>query len=162
MAAAGRTVRQSEHDVDMEAGLAVVAHRDVADRAQHLALLAYFDLPVTLRAKVEPADGCLFEGADRGQRCRREFFVIGEFGQRRERLFAAIENDDVDLGVRSVRDELAFHGRLSITPPSCGMIPRRPGTSRRTPACRRPARNPRRTQCRSPRTLCRCVCGGAY
>src|SRR3954452_19699069 len=111
MAAAGRTVGQPEHDVNMQACLAVIAGGDVTDSAQHFGLLGDLDLPVAFRRQIEPADGRLLEGADRGQRCRGELFVIGEFGQRRERLLAAVEYDYMDLSVRSVREELAFHGR---------------------------------------------------
>jgi len=66
---------------------AVVAERDVADGAQHLALLVDLDLSVTLRGEIEPADRRPLERTDRGQRGRRQLFVIGEFGQRRKRRF---------------------------------------------------------------------------
>jgi hypothetical protein len=38
MTAPGRSVREAEHLMKVQAGFAVVARRDVADRAQHLAL----------------------------------------------------------------------------------------------------------------------------
>jgi len=43
---------------------AVVAERDVADGAQHLALLVDLDLSVTLRGEIEPADRRPLERTD--------------------------------------------------------------------------------------------------
>src|SRR4051794_8255219 len=163
MAAAGRTVGQPEHDVNMEAGPTVIAGGDVTDCAQHLGLFADLDLPVALRGKIEPADRRLLEGPDRGQRCGCEFLVIGEFGQRRERLLAGVEYDDMHLSVRGVGDELALHRwPPSVRPPSCGTTPRRPGTSPHIAPCRRSARNRRRTPRKFQRIPCRCACGAAY
>src|SRR3954452_8148056 len=104
--------------MDVKARLAVVADGNVSDRAQHLALFANFDPLVALRCNVEPSDGRLFEGADRSQRCRGNPGLVGEFRQRRKRLLAAIEDDDVNLRSRPVGYELALHVRCSrFTPP---------------------------------------------
>ena len=91
VAAAGRAVGQPEHNVDMKAGLAVVADGDVPDRAENLALLIDLDLAVALRGEVEPADGCPLEGADRRQRRRRYSRFIGEAGERGKRLLPGIQ-----------------------------------------------------------------------
>ena len=88
MAAARRAIGQAENDVNVKAGLAVVADRDVADRAQYLALLSDLDLLVGLLFEVEPADGRLFESADGRQRGCRELGVVREFRQRGKRLFS--------------------------------------------------------------------------
>ena len=64
MAAARRAVLQAEHRMHVQAGLAVVADRDVAQQAQALALLVDLDRAVGLGAQVEPADGDALEGAD--------------------------------------------------------------------------------------------------
>ena len=61
---------QPKHDVDMKAGLTVIADGYVPDRTENLALLIDLDLAVALRSNVEPADGCPLEGADRRQRGR--------------------------------------------------------------------------------------------
>ena len=87
----------------------VVADRDVSDRAQHLALLPDVDLLVSLLVEVEPADGRLFEGADGGQRSRRESGIVREFRQRRERFFSGVKNDDAGLRSRVARYLGAFH-----------------------------------------------------
>jgi hypothetical protein len=55
--AAGRTVGEPKHDVDMEARLAVIADGYVPDRTENLALLIDLDLAVVFRSNVEPADG---------------------------------------------------------------------------------------------------------
>jgi hypothetical protein len=70
VAAAGRAVGEPEHDVDMKAGLAVIADGDVPDRTEDLALLIDLDPAVALRGDVEPADGGPLEGADCRQRRR--------------------------------------------------------------------------------------------
>ena len=110
MAAAGRAVGEPKHDVDVKAGLAVIADGDVPDRTEHLALLIDLDLAVVLRSKVEPADGSPLESADRRQRGRGNPGFIGEAGERRKCLLTRIQNDDVNLRLRVGGDMLALHG----------------------------------------------------
>src|SRR5918993_373900 len=55
MAATGGTVRKAEHDMHVQAGLAVVSDRHIADGAQDLALLVNPDFLVSLGPDVEPA-----------------------------------------------------------------------------------------------------------
>lgn len=75
MTAAGRAIGKAEHDVNVQAGLAVIAGGYVADRAEDFALFVDLDLPVVLCDDVEPADRRLFEGADRCQRgCKNPGF----------------------------------------------------------------------------------------
>src|SRR5262245_60461081 len=52
MPAAGRAVGEPEHNVDVQARVAVVTNGDIADGAQHLALLVDLDLAVILRSEV--------------------------------------------------------------------------------------------------------------
>jgi hypothetical protein len=59
MPAARGAVGQAKDNVNVKARLAVVAHSDVTDRAQNLALLTDLDLLVRLLVEVEPADGRL-------------------------------------------------------------------------------------------------------
>ncbi|MDH2356298.1 hypothetical protein QCM80_37425 [Bradyrhizobium sp. SSUT112] len=47
---------QAEHSVKMQAGLAVITLRNVAEQAQHLALMVDFDRLVRLGREIEPAD----------------------------------------------------------------------------------------------------------
>jgi len=49
-------VAQSEHSVEMQAGLAVVSLRDVAEQTQYLALLVDGDWIVSLGGEIEPPD----------------------------------------------------------------------------------------------------------
>jgi hypothetical protein len=67
MAAAGGAVAQAKDGMHMQAGLAVVAGGDVAQKAQALALAADFDRLVSLFGEIEPADRGAFEGAERRQ-----------------------------------------------------------------------------------------------
>ena len=68
VAAANRAVLQSNHRMKMmQARLAIVASRDVADQAQHLTLLADVDRLVFLGCEIKPAD-LSREGADRRYR----------------------------------------------------------------------------------------------
>ena len=89
MSAARRTIGQTEHDVDMKAGLSVIADRDVADRTENLALFVDFDFPVALRGEIEPAHRRPFEGPDRGQGGGGNARLPGKTGKRRKRLFSA-------------------------------------------------------------------------
>src|SRR5882757_7943971 len=98
--------------MNMETCFAVIADCNVPDRAQHLALLADLDLPVAPGHEVEPADGCALEGADRGQRCGGDPGLIGECCQPCKRLFAGIEDNDVNPGSRFVSYKLALHGPM--------------------------------------------------
>src|SRR6266404_1059058 len=97
--------------MNMQAGLAVVADRNISNRTQDLALLADLDLLVALRCKIQPADGRLPEGTDRCERSRRDFGFVGESRQRGKRLLARIEDDDVNLSTWLFRYKLASHAR---------------------------------------------------
>src|SRR5258707_6528881 len=68
MAAARRAVPQAHDGMHVQAGLAVVADRDVAQQAQAFALLVDLDRPVSPGPQIEPADGGALEGAERCQR----------------------------------------------------------------------------------------------
>ena len=93
----------------MEARSAVVADGNVADCAQNLALLSDLDLPVSLPVDVEPTDSRVLEGSNSRKRGRRDAGVVGEFRQRRERLFSRVENDDAGLCSRIARYLGALH-----------------------------------------------------
>src|SRR5579883_1688551 len=56
MAAAGRPVAKPEHGVNMEARLAAIVDRNIADQAERFALLGDLDLSIVLRRGIEPAD----------------------------------------------------------------------------------------------------------
>ena len=76
----------------MQARLILVVERDVADRAQHLALLIDWNLPIGLGGEVEPADGRLRKGAERGEGRGAQPLVLREVADRRAGLVAGIEN----------------------------------------------------------------------
>jgi hypothetical protein len=63
MSAPRRAIGQTQNHMHVETRLSVVADSDIADRAQHLALLRDLDLPVGLLLEIEPANGRSFEGA---------------------------------------------------------------------------------------------------
>ncbi len=77
-AAAHRAVLHTEHGMHMQARLAVIAARDVAQQTQRLALLADLDRPVGLVLEVEQADRRAFERAERGERCSGQRRLLRE------------------------------------------------------------------------------------
>ena len=72
MAATRRAIGQPENDVNVKAGLAVVADRYVPDSAQYLALLFDLDLFVSLVLEIEPSNRRFLESADGRERGRRK------------------------------------------------------------------------------------------
>lgn len=86
------SVAQSEHRMDMQAGLAIVAQRDIADRAQHFALFVDRDFAVGLRFQVKPADGRSLERTDGGQRSAADLLVDSESGKPAECFFAGLQH----------------------------------------------------------------------
>src|SRR6202012_2706842 len=96
--------------MQMQTRLAVVADRDVADRAQDFALLLDLDLLIGLLVEVEPSDGRLLEGADRRQRSRRDAGLVRKFRQSRERFLSGVQDDDAGFGTRVARYLRALHG----------------------------------------------------
>src|SRR5436305_4727065 len=68
MTASRGTILQAENRVKMQARLAVIASRDITKQTQHLALLCDRYLAVAAIGKVKPADVCLLERADCGNR----------------------------------------------------------------------------------------------
>jgi hypothetical protein len=68
MAAAGRAVTQAEHDMNVEARFAAIVDGDVTECAQHLALLLYRDLAISLADEIEPPDRRFGECTECSQR----------------------------------------------------------------------------------------------
>jgi hypothetical protein len=96
VAATNRAVLQPKDRVKMQARIAIVASRNVAQQAQHLALLADFDRPVFLCGEIEPADLRRGESADRRYRRTIEPLLVGEFRDRVEGLLVPIQNQNKD------------------------------------------------------------------
>src|SRR5690349_10222528 len=113
MAAAQRAVLQAEHGVKMEAGLTVIALRDIAEQAQHLALLADFDRLVYLGHEIEPADLRMCESADCRDRGTRDLLPTREFGNGFEGLFALIQYQHKHA-LGAVIDRLRFHPNILL------------------------------------------------
>src|SRR6185503_11130784 len=109
MAAARRAVRQADHGMDVQAGLAVVAGGDIAHEAQRLALLVDLDRPVGLLLDVEPSDRAAFEGTQRRQRGSGEAVFGRETSDHGEGFLSRIEHEDEGAvpGIR--QDELGVH-----------------------------------------------------
>jgi hypothetical protein len=87
VAATNRTVLQPKNRVQVETRPTIVAPRNVAHQAQHLALLADIDRFVFPGGEVEPADLSRGEGADRRYRRTIQTLLVGKFGDRLESLF---------------------------------------------------------------------------
>jgi hypothetical protein len=87
-------VAQSEHSVEMQAGLAVVSLRDVAEQTQYLALLVDGDWIVSLGGEIEPPDLGAFERSDRRDRCPLDGVLIRKSRDRRESFFTLIQDQD--------------------------------------------------------------------
>jgi hypothetical protein len=100
MSATRRAVRQAKHNMYVEARVAVVADRNVPDRAQDFALLGNLDFLVCFLLKIEPADGGLLKSTDGSQGGCGKSGIVCEFRQRFECIFAGFENDDAGLGSR--------------------------------------------------------------
>jgi hypothetical protein len=121
MPASGGAVAQAEHHVDVKTGLAIIAQRNVTNRAQHLALLIHRDFAVGFRIEVEPADGGSFECADRSQGSALDFLVDGETGQLGECFLTGVEHDDKRTLSTDLVDEPGFHTRPPDIP-SCASV----------------------------------------
>jgi hypothetical protein len=74
--------------VNVKTRIAVVADRNVADRAQDFALFGDLDFLVSLLLDFEPADGGFLECTDSSQGCRGNSGFVREFRQCRKRFFA--------------------------------------------------------------------------
>ena len=85
-----RPVGQAENNVNVKTRIAVVADRNVADRAQDFALFGDLDFLVSLLLDIEPADGGFLESTDSSQGCRSNSGFVREFRQCRKRLFARL------------------------------------------------------------------------
>src|SRR6476619_959454 len=113
MSPSRRAVRQAKHNVYVKARLPVVADGNIADRAQDLTLFGDLDLLVGLLLEIEPADGRLLESTNGCHRSCSNLGVVREFRQRRESLFAGVENDDAGHGSRIASYFRALHGRYA-------------------------------------------------
>ena len=112
MSAAGRAVAQTQHRVHVEAGLAVVAGGDVAQKAQSFALAVDLDRPISLFGEIEPADRRALESAERRQRRAGEAGPCGEVGNGGKGLLAGIEEEDESAFTGVFPEELGLHGEL--------------------------------------------------
>src|SRR5262249_15022446 len=101
----------AEHGMHVHAGPAVVADRDVAQKAQRLALAVDLDRLVGLPGKVEPADGRALEGADRRERGGVEPGGGGEGGDGGKGLLPGVEDEHICAFTGILPDELRFHLR---------------------------------------------------
>src|SRR5579863_4914587 len=92
--ASQRTVLQTEHRVQVQAGLSVIALRDVPHQAHDLTLLIDADRLVFLRGQVEPANFGVGERTDSDYRRAVDLFTIGELGDGLGGLLALVEDQD--------------------------------------------------------------------
>jgi len=106
----------AEHGVHVHNG-AVFARGDVADQRQQLALLIHRDAAVVPGRAVEPADGGMLEGTDRGDLRRLQVLRPGELRQSGDRLVTRVAHHDVGDDV-CVLDDLVLHGKLLDDVPS--------------------------------------------
>src|SRR2546430_1809463 len=110
VAAAGAAVRQAKDRVQVRLR-PVATGRDVPDEREHLALLGHIDRPVLPGYPVEPADGRLLEGADRGDLGGRQALLAGEGRYDGDGLVTGIEHEHICWGGRRV-DDLRVHPHL--------------------------------------------------
>src|SRR3984893_17236806 len=87
-------VAKPEYGVEMQAGLAVVALRNVADQAQYFALLIDGNRTVSPGSEIEPTDLRALERSDRRDRCRANGLLVGKGADSRKSLFVLIQNQN--------------------------------------------------------------------
>src|ERR1700704_5674165 len=78
----------------MQAGLAVVSLRYVAEQTQHFALLSDGNRTVAFGSGIEPPDLSAFERSDCRDRCRVDRLRIRKSRHSRESLFTLIQDQD--------------------------------------------------------------------
>jgi hypothetical protein len=83
--------------VNLQAGLAVIANRDIPNRAKHLTLLVHLDLFVRLLGEIKPATCSAFESGNGSERRRSYTDVARELLQARESLFATIQDKNTRM-----------------------------------------------------------------
>src|SRR3984893_265396 len=87
-------VAKPEYGVEMQAGLAVVALRNVADQAQYFALLIDGNRIVSPGSEIEPTDLGALERSDRRDPCRADGLLVGKGADSRKSLFVLIQNQN--------------------------------------------------------------------
>jgi hypothetical protein len=98
--------------MDVQTGLAVIAKRDIPNRAKHLTLLVHGNLFVRLLGEIKPANRSAFESANGGKRRRSYTGFARETLETGESLVATIQDKNAGVQRTGGVDVLALHGRL--------------------------------------------------
>jgi hypothetical protein len=98
--------------MDMQTGLAVIAKRDIPNRAKHLTLLVHGDLFVRLPREIKPANRSAFQSANCCKRRRSYTGFARETLQTGESLFATLQDKNAGVQRTGGDQVLALHGRL--------------------------------------------------
>src|SRR5687768_883802 len=105
-----RAIAQAENSMQVQAGPAFIVLGNVANDAEHLALLLDWNAPVVPRIEIEPADGGPSESPDRRQGSAADAALCGKRGERRQGFFARVQHQDKGSSPIVVNHQLGFHG----------------------------------------------------
>jgi len=93
--------------------MAILAHGDIADKRQQLALLVNRNPAVLPGRAIEPADGGALERADRNDLYGLQLLRAGGLRQRPDRLVPGVTHHHVGDDIR-VLENLALHNCLPL------------------------------------------------